>query len=72
VHLQVAEGGVLPLLRKNFAQKNDIFLVNFGSWHRRSSGDWSDYYTALHNLGRYYQVSNATFMTTSQETVLLL
>jgi hypothetical protein len=56
LHLQIAEGGVLPLLRKSFAQKNDIFLVNFGSWHRRSSGDWTDYYTALRHLGDYYQV----------------
>jgi hypothetical protein len=62
VFLQIAEGGVLPLLRKNFAQKNDIFIVNFGSWHRRSSGDWTDYYTALHNLGRYYQVTTSTMV----------
>jgi hypothetical protein len=55
-NLQIAEGGVLPLLRKSFSQKDDIFLVNFGAWHRRSSGDMTDYYTALHDLGKYYQV----------------
>jgi hypothetical protein len=56
LHMQIAEGGVLPLLRKSFAANSDIFLVNFGSWHRRSSGDWTDYYTALRHLGEYYQV----------------
>jgi hypothetical protein len=56
LHLQIAECGVLPLLRKSFAANSDIFLVNFGSWHRRSSGDWTDYYTALRHLGEYYQV----------------
>lgn len=32
VLLQVAGGGVLPLLRQKFAQKQDIFYINFGVW----------------------------------------
>jgi hypothetical protein len=30
--LQIPMGGVLPLLRSKFAQKQDIFYINYGVW----------------------------------------
>jgi hypothetical protein len=30
--LQIPFGGVLPLLRRKFAQQQDIFYINYGVW----------------------------------------
>lgn len=53
---QVAEGGVLPLLRKKFASPQDIFLINFNVWHKKVVELQNAYTTSLEALGQYYQV----------------
>jgi hypothetical protein len=54
--MQVAGGGVLPLLRSKFAQPQDIFYINFNIWHKKLV-DWQKtYIPSLEALGSYYQV----------------
>jgi len=54
--MQVADGGVLPLLRNKFAQPQDIFYINFNIWHKKLL-DWQKtYMPSLEALGSYYQV----------------
>jgi hypothetical protein len=56
--LQVAYGGVLPLLRAKFARPEDIFYINFSIWHKKRPQWWDEFEPALHALGGYYQVSS--------------
>lgn len=52
-------GGVLPLLRQKFASKQDIFLIGFGSWHKKTAADMNTFKPALEALGKYYQQTRA-------------
>jgi hypothetical protein len=54
----VAYGGVLPLLRARFAKSQDIFYINFSTWHKKKPEWWEDYRPALAALGQYYQVGD--------------
>jgi hypothetical protein len=60
LHFQVPNGGVLPFLRKHFAKPRDIFLINYGIWHRKE-GDrgYAEYDSALKALAAYYEVRDA-------------
>lgn len=57
--LQVAYGGLLPMLRQKFASRNDIFIVNFGVWHGKGLPNEGRpaFQKALTELGQTYQVS---------------
>jgi hypothetical protein len=52
----VEYGGVLPLLRARFAQRRDVFLVNFSAWHKKQPNWWEAFRPSLTDIGEYYQV----------------
>ncbi|KAF8066185.1 Wdr54 [Scenedesmus sp. PABB004] len=54
---QVAKGGVLPLLHASFAAPRDIFLVNFGAWHKGGGPD--TYAPSLAALARFAAATRA-------------
>jgi hypothetical protein len=54
VLLQVAGGGILPLLRQRLASPQDIFYINTGTWHRKTAEWASAYQPDLQALGQYY------------------
>jgi hypothetical protein len=50
-------GGVLPYLQAKFAKPEDIFIVNFGVWHRKQGEEgFRQYDKALKDLIDFYQV----------------
>jgi hypothetical protein len=57
----VEYGGVLPLLRAKFAQRRDVFLVNFSAWHKKQPDWWEAFKPALTDIGEYFQVGCARF-----------
>jgi len=55
-------GGVLPYLQAKFAKPEDIFLINFGVWHRKQGEDgFRQYDKALKDLVRFYQKTKGRF-----------
>eukprot|EP00882_Tetradesmus_deserticola_P028338 GHRQ01031567.1.p1 GENE.GHRQ01031567.1~~GHRQ01031567.1.p1 ORF type:complete len:258 (+),score=64.81 GHRQ01031567.1:276-1049(+) len=58
---EVAEGGVLPLLHKKFAQPQDIFYINFGIWHKNLEQHVWSYRPALEALARFYKATKVRF-----------
>jgi hypothetical protein len=60
---QVEYGGVLPLLRAKFAQRRDVFLVNFSAWHKKQPDWWEAFRPSLTDIGEYYQVRCKSYLT---------
>ena len=56
----VSDGGVLPMLRRRFADPRDIFLVQFAAWHNKLGPPGIERMrAALKKLGEEYAVSGA-------------
>jgi hypothetical protein len=61
-HPQVADGGVLQLLHDKLASPDDIFVVNFGTWHGphgvepKPRNNIEMYKVVLEKFGKYYNV----------------
>lgn len=58
---KIAAGGVLPLLRQKFAQKQDIFFLNVGVWHKKREDWWAQLRPSLEAIGRDYQANRGNF-----------
>lgn len=55
--LQFPSGGVLPYLQQRFGRPQDVFIVNFAIWHRKTGATgMASYGASLRALGQYYQV----------------
>jgi hypothetical protein len=66
----VEYGGVLPLLRAKFAQRRDVFFVNFSAWHKKQPDWWDAFKPSLTSIGEYYQVSVTNSVTINVTFVL--
>jgi hypothetical protein len=49
-------GSILPLIQERYAKPEDIFIINFGSWHRYGYGFVKEHDAALRALVKRYQV----------------
>jgi hypothetical protein len=48
---------VLPYVQQRFASPQDVFIVNFAVWHRKTgAAGMASYGASLRSLGQYYQV----------------
>jgi hypothetical protein len=48
---------VLPYLQQRFGRPQDVFIVNFAIWHRKTGATgMASYGASLRALGQYYQV----------------
>jgi hypothetical protein len=57
--LQVPYNGVLPFIQAKLAKPEDIFLINFGAWHRKRPDfpyNLDAYQVALSSLLKHYEV----------------